>query len=176
MGRKFERILCSILICATADAGMFNPMPIPVAKKHHFDYAIKRAEAIDSSLKFHAAGGGVLSDDVFRQSEKQFLDKFKAAAKSRKQRQSYNIYKNDNKLNWVFKPQAFNQLMRNGAFKKLKDEVYRGDLIRARKAFIEHLEGLGIIHYQTYTNKHGEEIRIPNVWELNSNLFPCPKK
>lgn len=172
LGRKFERIITSVLICATADAAMGAEMVAPVARKHHLEYALKRAEAIDLSLKHHADKGGALSDDSYKQAEVQFIEKFKILIVRKDRREKYGVKRNEIKTRWVFTPPAFNYLMQNGAFKILRKSTFNDELIRARSTFIEHLAGLGIVHYRKYTDKGGVERYISNEWELSSGMFP----
>lgn len=180
LGRKFERIITSVLISALADAAQGDAMVRPVAKKHHLEYALKRAEAIDLSLKFHASQGGALSGNPFEKAEKQFISKFEELIKHRRKALRTMKYainnQNVNTKQWILNYTVFTRQLQKGAYQNLCETVYRGDSKRARVAFIDHLEGMEILTPMMEKNKDGDMKKIPNRWWLNSAIFPYSDK
>ena len=178
LGRLHERILTSILVCSLADAAWGDMMSLPVAKDYHLDYSLKRAEAINSTLLYHANKGGVLSGNPFDQATLQFIQKFKELTKSTREAQRVMKKGTENgkqKETWIMNYTVFTKMLQRGAYQQLVKLVYREDAKRARAAFIEHLEGLEIIVPQTYIGQDNQVKKIKDRWWLDQHQFPVAK-
>ena len=63
--RFYEKVLTTILVQSIADAGAkgkHSDIPVPIATKGHFDYAVDYHNALKKSLISQTSGSGLLSD------------------------------------------------------------------------------------------------------------------
>lgn len=181
LGRKFERILTTVLVLAIADAaiGEQGIMTFPKAERHHLQYAIARDAAIDESMRYHTRQGGVLNDNHFEQAEQQFKDKFQDLIKDKKKRAALLkevLPSSDSSVrHWMMTSTAYTRMLQRGPYQKLVEDVYRGDRHRAKTAFVEHLIGLDYIKPVKVETQVGADIKVSidkHKWYLNPRMFP----
>lgn len=180
LGRRYERILTSILICAIADAGGVD---IPVARKCHYDYAVARADAIDDALRYHSRGSGDLGSDVFQTMQEHFVKRFKhtiktksknklALAKLRMSKQSPipGTVPNPGKY-WCIRLETLDMVVRGSKFDAIK-ELYRGDTALARRKMMQDFTDRGLVHLRMEKVSTNEfKPKTPMQWWLDNMMF-----
>lgn len=178
LGRRFERILTSVLVCAVADAGGTS---LPVAKEHHLDYAIRRANAIDAALEFHSRSGGELGDDRFQAAEQYFVERFqhtiKAMSPGRAKRLQMAVGSPQTSSGvspgdfWQIRAWTLDKVIKGKAFTDLKN-MYNGDSRRARRELLASLADKGIVSpvMERVGEAEFKPVRPPKWW-LDKNLF-----
>jgi len=191
LSRKRERIMTTILIHATINAEMKDgSMERPVATQAHLDYAIARCAAIDETVLFHASGGGSLSDDVFRTLKAEFVEKFKKlikgiTGKAQMQKKGMHVGRYEStgagvgELQWRVNNTTITHQIQNGAFKKIKNDIFRGNTLQARKAITEYLceEGILVTVKKKTVGSSGVQELLWDKrqgWWLNAVYFGAP--
>jgi hypothetical protein len=165
--RRYEKILCTILICAIADwAAAGDKNVLPKATKEHLDYAIERQDAIDEVVAYNAQHG-VLASDVNKLSAN-FVSSITEKGNHWVNGDSY-WSEEDGAV--VISMTFLNIMLRGKALDRFTEKSFHGDPVRAKGVVIRGLVDSGVLSQREEKTRKGHETFSINPSLINKENY-----